>query len=348
MKKLLLFFALLVASLEANKVIYLSYEDVPNRVIKGEIFTVTLKSLSTFGDSFDIHYTFSTAQGVKLLTPVPKRMKKGKYNLDTFYFLSTANKARLPNIEASLIGAPDASTTILSGTIIPVITLNPPKNFSNIIAKDFKLLEYKTTSYDNEHNIIIFIATAKNANIKALRFKDLYKQGIESLSESYDESKITYFLVVDKSVEHFTFSYFNTQKNNFVLVSIPVIVIEDSVVTQSDLKPKDQSHEQLKLLVAGGLALLAFLFALMRKKFRYIIFALFPLGYMVYISFPEKMVCINAGAQIRLLPVTNGTIFETTSEVLYLQKEGTSRDFTKIKLQNEKIGWVNNEDLCQN
>jgi hypothetical protein len=345
-KKLFFLLLFFLSSLQANKVIYLSYEDLPERVIKGEIFTITLKSLSTLQDSYDIHYKFSSAQGVKLLSPIPKRSKKGKYNFDTFHFLSTAKSARLPNIEASLVGASDASSTMLSGKVIPVIALNPSKNFSNIIAKSFKLLEFKTTSYDNEHNIIIFIATAENSNIKALHFKDIYKQGIESITESYETSRITYFVVVDKSVENFTFSYFNTQKNSFSMLNIPVIVMEDSVVTQSDLKPTDQSHERLKLLLAGGISIVLFIFALIRKKFRHIFLALFPLGYMGYLMFPDKIVCVNAGAQIRLLPVSNGTIFETTSDVLHLQKEGSTNNFIKVKLQNEKIGWVKNEDIC--
>jgi len=344
--KLLLLFLLFFSSLSANKVIYLSYEEVPNRIIKGAVFSITIKSLSTLKDSYNIHYSFTSAQGLKILNPIPERKRQGKYYLDTFHFLSTGTTARLPNIEASLIGAPGASSTVLSGKVLNVISLNPPKNFSNIVAKRFELVEYKTTSYDNEHNIIIFVATALNANIKSMQFKDVYKQGVESLSESHNKSRITYFVVIDKSAENFTFSYFNTHTNNFLLVNIPIIVVEDSVVTQSDLKPKDQSHEAIKIIAAGVVALLTFIYALARRRYAYLLLMLAPLGYMGYIAFPDKIVCINEGAKIRLLPVANGTIFETTTEVLHLQKEGTSLNFTKVKLQNDKIGWVNNEDLC--
>lgn len=344
--KHLLFALLFFSSLYANKVIYLTYEKVPNRVIKGEIFPVTIKALSTLKESQDIHYNFTRGYGLKLLNTAPLREKRGKYFYDTFNFLTINKNARLPDIEASLVGFSQEGTTSLGGKALNVIALNPPKNFSNIVAKRFELVEYKTTSYDNEHNIIIFVATALNTNIRAMRFSNVYKQGAESVTESFSTPRVTYFVVVDKAVENFTFTYFNTEKNKFSLVNIPIVVLEDSVVTQSDLKPKDQSHETIKIIAAAALTLMIFLFALARKRYTYFILMIAPLAYIGYIAFPDKVVCINSGAKIQLLPVANGTIFETTTQVLRLQKEGASLNFTKVKLQNDKIGWVKNEDLC--
>jgi hypothetical protein len=344
--KLLLFSLLLLSSLFANKVIYLSYEKVPSRIIKGEIFPITIKALSTVREFSDIKYDFSNSTGLALLNPTPIRETRGKYFYETFNFLSTGNIAKLPDIEASLVASKEYDTTTLKGEKLNIISLNPRKNFSNIIANNFELVNYKTTSYDKEHNIIIFVASASNSNIKAMRFQNVYKQGSESMTESYRDSRITYFVVVDKKLENFSFSYFNLEKNNFSLVNIPIIVVEDSVTTQSDLKPKDQSKERLKITIAGGIAIFTFIFILIRKKYIYLFFMLIPVSYMAYIAIPDRIVCIKEGTEIRLLPVENGTIFETTSEVLHLHKEGSALNFTKVKLQNEKIGWIKNEDIC--
>jgi len=344
--KLLLFTLLFFSSLSANKVIYLNYEKVPNRVIKGEVFPITIKALSTLRESENIHYNFIKGYGVKLLNRTPHREKNGKYFYDTFHFLSTNTNARLPEIEAYIADFPEEPRTSLPSKALNVIELNPPKNFCNIVAKKFELVDYKTTSYDKEHNIIIFVATALNTNIRALRFNDVFKQGAESVIESIDAPRVTYFVVIDKTIENFTFTYFNTDKNKFSLVNIPIIVLDDSVVTQSDLKPKDQSHETIKIIAAGTLAILLFLYSLARRRYLYLLFLIAPLAYIAYIIFPDKIVCIREGAKIQLLPVSNGTIFETTKQVLHLQKEGSSVNFTKVKLQNEKIGWVKNEDLC--
>lgn len=346
MIKFLLLSIFLLSSLYANKVIYLSYEDVPQRVVKGEIFPITLKTLSTVKDFEDIDYKFSKLSGLKMLTTTPDRKQKGKYFYDTFYLLSTQSWAKLPDVNATLISQADYNSTFITGQKLNIITLNPKKNFSKIIANSFELVEYKTTSYDKQHNIIVFVATANNCDISSMNFKNVYKQGSESMTESFIDSKITYFLVIDKNIENFSFSYFNLLKNRFDVITIPIVVDEDSVTTQSDLKPKDQSKERLKMSIAAGVALMAFIFILWRRKYVYLIFLIIPLAYIAYLAIPDQEICIKGGTQIRLLPVENGTIFETTASKQTLLKEGSVKNFVKIKLKNERIGWVKNEDIC--
>jgi hypothetical protein len=330
------------------KVLYLNYKEIPSRVLKGEIFPITIKALSTVENTTDITYEFSNYYGLESLGTIPYRDSDDKYYYDTFYFLTTKSDAKLPDITATIRTydeTPYKATTI-KGSKLNVITLNPKKNFSNIIADNFELVEYKTTIYDNKHNIIVFIATAKNCDIKALHFNNVFKQGVESISEDYFESRITYYIVINKEIENFSFSYFNLKQNKYSLINIPIIVNDDSVTTQSDLKPKDQSRERLKMYIAATVALIGFIFILWRKKYIYLVFILIPLAYIVYIGMPSKELCIKSGSKIHLLPVHNGTIFETTNKTIYLQKEGAVKNFVKVKLQNDKIGWVKNEDIC--
>ena len=161
--KLLLLSLLFISSLLANKVIYLSYDEVPQRVVKGEIFPVTIKALSTVRDFQNIEYTFSNYDGLEVLNTIPYREEKGKYYYETFYFSTTGSQAKLPDIEATLITADDYSsldenltevidiveyddaptyhaTTVLIGPKLNVVTLNPKKNFSNIIANSFEIV----------------------------------------------------------------------------------------------------------------------------------------------------------------------------------------------------------------
>ena len=334
-------------SLLGDQVVYLSYDKVPQRVIKGEIFSVTIKSISTLSNDSNVSYSFSNDSGVQILNFLPQREIRGKYNYDTFNFLTTKSKARLPDIEASLIDKEEEfNSTTLLGLKLNVITLNPKTNFSNIIADSFELLEYKTTSYDNLYNIVVFVAQAKKCDLNAMSFSNVKKQGVESVTESYDESRITYYVVINKELEKFSFSYFDLTKNNFSLIDIPIVVIDDSVVTQSDLKPKDQSRERLKIEIAAVVAFVGFFFILWRKKYVYLALIFIPLGYILYNSIPEKNVCVKQGSELRLLPVSNGTILETTEIRYLLPKEGSLDGFIKVKLKNEKIGWVKNEDIC--
>jgi len=344
--KLLFFTLILALPLFADKVLYLSYDKVPQRVIKGEIFPVTFKALSTVHDFDDIEYDFFNHNGLKILDETPSREQKGKFFYDTFHMLVTDSKAKLPDVNASLIAAQEYNSTIIKGSKLNVITLNPKKNFSNVIANSFELQEYKTTSYDNQHNIVIFVATAQNANIEAMHFHNVYKQGLESTSGNYDDVKVTYYVVIDKQLEYFTFSYFNLLSNHYELIHIPIIVDDDSVTTQSDLKPRDQSHDTIKMYIALAISLIGFVLILIRQKYIYLLFILIPLGYTLYLGIPQKEVCIKKGSNIYLLPVSNGTVFETTTTEYHLPKEGSVTNFTKVKLQNDKIGWVKNEDTC--
>ncbi|MEA2092312.1 MAG: hypothetical protein U9O83_08110, partial [Campylobacterota bacterium] len=304
--------------------------------------------LSTVKDFTDITYELSNQKGLRLLNDFPYRDEDSKYYYDTFYFLTTSSSAVIPDFTATLHDYNENiyKKTTLLGKKLNIVTLNPKKNFSNIIADSFELVEYKTTTYDHQHNIVIFEATARNCDISAFKLQNVFKQGIESITESHFDSKIVCYAIINKEIENFSFSYFNLEKNRFLLINIPIIVSDDSVTTQSDLKPKDQSRERLKMSIAGAIALIAFIFILWRQKYIYLVFIIIPLAYISYIAIPSKEVCIKAGAEIYLLPVHNGTIFEKTSSTYYLQKEGSVKDFVKVKLKNEKIGWVKNEDLC--
>ena len=346
MIKLFLLLSIISTFLYANKVIYFNYNDVPERVVKGEIFPITLKTISTIDNFKDIQYSFKNYTGIKILSTSPERKKKGKYFYDTFYFLSNKNSAKLPDIEASILSFNEYNSTTITGTKLNIVTLNPPKNFSNIVAKDFQLIDYKTTTYDNNHNIIILVASAYRSNISSMHFNNIYKQGIESILPSYNESKITYYLVIDKKIENFSFTYFNIDQNKYITLNLPIIVNDDSVSTQTDLKPKDQSKEKIKIVIATIITLLIAIFILLKKRYIYLVFVLIPLGYIIYISVPEKEICIKSGTNIYLLPVNNGTIFETTNFKLLLKKEGSVTNFVKVKLKNDKIGWVKNEDIC--
>lgn len=332
-----------------SKVLYLSFEEIPTRIVQGEIFSVKIKTLSTIKDVKDISYTLSNQEGIESLNySLPYREIDAKYYYDTFYFLAKSVHARLPDFTATLIDNDETlyQPSVLEGTKLKVITLNPKKNFSNIIADSFELLDFKTTDYDTKHNIVVFMAKAKKCDIESFHLNGVYKQGIESKTESIYESKITYYAVIDKDIQNFSFSYFDLTKNDFKLIEIPIIVEDDSVTTQTDLKPKDQSKEFLKISIAASVGVIGFIVIIFRKKYKYFFLLLLPFAYIVHIAAPQKDVCIKKESNIYLLPVFNGTIFETTQEEIYLQKEGEVKNFVKIKLKDEKIGWVRNEDIC--
>ena len=330
------------------KILYMHYDEVPQRVIKGEIFSVTIRVLSTESDFYELNYIFENSVGLKLLNELPFREERGKFYYDTFHFLAQSTGAILPDFKAYITSfdGTEYRPTILIGKKITVVALNPRKNFSNIVANGFALEEYKTTSYDSNHNIVVFVATAKHTIISSFHLNNVYKQRIESSTNDIEESKLTYFAVIQKEIENFQFSYFNLLSNKFEIINIPIVVNDDSVTTQTDLKPKDQSKEQLKMLGAIAVSLVMLMLIVWSRKYIYSLALIFPITYAMYTYTPAKEVCIRPNSNIYLLPVKNGTIFETTQGVTYLMEEGNIVGHTKVKLQNNKIGWVKHENLC--
>jgi len=345
--KLLLLTLLFVSSAFASKVLYVQYEEIPKRVIKGEIVPVTLKTLSTVKDFDTINYNFLNQQGIKVLDKTPQRERKGKFYYDTFRMLITKSHAYLPDVNVSLSPEKEEyDETFVKGEKLNVITLNPPKNFSNIIADDLILKDYKTTAYDTQHNIVVFVLEAKNANLRSTHFSDVDKQGIESITDDYTNPKLTYYVVIAKNIDFFKFSYFNLLQNRYKQLSIPIVVIDDSVTTQSDLKPRDQSHDRIKMYIAGGVTAFGLVLLLLRRKLLYLFLVLIPMAYIAYLNMPQQQVCIKEGSNIYLLPVRNSTIFETTQSRQEFTREGKVDKFVKVRLQNNKIGWVKDEDTC--
>ncbi|MDD5158303.1 hypothetical protein [Sulfurimonas sp.] len=333
-----------------EQAITLEYKKIPSRALKGEIIRVTVKALPLVDDFTNITYEITGSIGVKLLSKTPTREVEAKNHYDTFYFLVTDTNARLPDFEASLLSSGDKEykKTTLFGEELDVIALNPKKDFANIVADSFEISSYKTTSYDALHNIVVFIAAAQNCYISSFKLKDVFKQGVESITESNIDSKITYYAIIDKSIDNFSFSYFNLVQNKFVQIDIPIVVNDDSVTTQSDLQPIDHSHEQLKMSLATIVALIIFFVVIWKKKPKYLVLILIPIIYIALLAVPSKDVCIKKGSKVYLLPINNGTIFETTDEEYNLSKEGQTKNWTKIQLNNKKIGWVKDEDICKN
>ena len=331
------------------KLLYQSYYELPKKLFKGQVFTLTIKALSAKEDYESLSYEFSNAIGLELLETEPVRKKDGPYLYDTFYFHVKGHRVRTPDISTSLIFkdySGDLEET-LKGVSIETVSLNPEKDFSSILANEFKILDYKTSQYDNQHNIVVFSAEAKMANLKDFSLNIATKQGIDAYEQNLSYSSATYYAVVSKQLNELKFSYFDLNTRHFKDVIIPVIVENDRVSTQTDLAPTQNTHAFKKIILAGIVSVLGLgLFILRRKKFYLLIFII-PLFFIAKLSVPIKHVCISQDSNIYLLPMNNGTIFEQVPYRFTTEALGEAQGFTKIRMQNSQIGWAKDEDLCK-
>ena len=327
--------------------VVLSHAKIPSRLYVGEIFPLTLKLTPTDIASGNIEYTLQGEEGISIFSQTPARSIKSDGVYDTFYFLVTSSSVRLPDISATTSSNGAVSNTLM-GSTLGTTPLNAPASYANVLADSFKVTGYKTTAYDQESNIVVFSVKATRCNIASFNLVKATKQGFESKAPNVSESSMTYYAIIPNSEQTLEFSIFNLKKNRYESISIPIVVDDDTVSTQSDLSPTDSQHTELKV---GAAAIIAVVFIALFywRRSKWLLYAsVLPLFYVVYALLPNSNVCVKKDSPVYLLPIKNGTIFEMTMEEESLEAENVVGEFTKIHLTNNTVGWVHEKDLCSN
>ena len=325
----------------------LQFDNLPSHSYIGEIIAVSVKLTPVDIASGNIEYTLQNEEGVRIFSDTPRRSVKEDAVYDTFYFLVQSAAIRLPDITATLSATGKSSET-LTGTSMSATPLNPPSTFAKVLADKFEIVNYKTTPYNNESNVVIFTVKASRCNISDFSIPNAIKQGFESKLPNVGESQMTYYAIIPNSEQNLNFSYFNLSKQRYESLVIPIIVDDDTVSTQSDLSPTDSQHTELKVGAAGVVSVILFGLFYWRRQKGYLYTSVVPMFYIVYALLPNQNICVKKDASIYLLPINNGTIFETTMQEEHLEAEKEVGDFTKIHLTNDKVGWVNKRDICSN
>ncbi len=327
--------------------VVLEHSNTPSHLYIGEIFPLTLKLTPTDIASGNIEYTLQGEEGIRIFSQTPVRSVKGDAVYDTFYFLVQADAIRLPDITATATST-GALSNVLTGLAINASTLNPPSTYANVLADSFKVIDYKTTAYNQESNIVVFTVKATRCNIATFSLVNAIKQGFESKFPNVAESTMTYYAIIPNNEQTLDFTIFNLKKNRYESISIPIVVDDDAVSTQSDLSPTDARHTELKVGAAAIFGVICISLFYWRRSKWYLYASILPLFYVIFALLPNQSVCVKKSAPVYLLPIKHGTIFETTPDEEKLEVENTVGEFTKVHLSNNKVGWVHERDLCSN
>lgn len=332
---------------ESNTPLVLSHTKTPQNLYIGEIFPLTIKLTPVDIASGDIEYTLQGEEGLQIFSQTPSRTVKEDGVYDTFYFLVQSSSVRLPDINAVITATAQTSETLI-GTHLNTSTLNPPSTYANVLADSFKVVAYKTTAYNQESNIVVFTVKATRCNIATFSLKNAIKQGFESKKPNVNESTMTYYAVIPNGEQALEFTIFNLRKNRYESISIPIVVDDDTVSTQTDISPTDSRHTELKV---GASAIFATIFIALfywRRSKWYLYLSVLPLFYVIFALLPNSNVCVKNNSPIYLLPIKNGTIFEMTTQEEKLEVENHVGEFTKVRIKDNTLGWVHESDICSN
>ena len=342
----------LCINLFASKNLYLSYNKIPTNVYKNQKFEVIVKALITT-DTFDeLSTSFSNSSNITILNPKnPWRKVSNDTYENNYYFKVKQGNFKFPDINVKLLGG--GSEIDISQLQAPTIKYSDvgkgDERFSGVIADDFFLKAYKTKQYNNNEALTIIDVDAINANLEDFKLKDIEEQGISSIKEMSEKQNLVYYFVTPIYKKKLVITYYNTKTKSLKDVTIPILLQNELVSTQTDLNPNDSSFEKYKK-VASVLLFMAFLglFIWKRKRIFLIISIIFLIFSIIYFL-PNSTGIVKKGSFVYILPTKNSTIFfklENEQKVEILDKKN---GFIKVLgRDSDFIGWIKEDSLGTN
>ena len=336
-------------NLFAAKNLYLSYKKIPDQVYKNQKIEVVVKRLITTNDFDSLSTTFSNSSNVTILNSNSswRKISNDTYE-NSYYFKLKGANFRLPNISVKLLS---------SGSIIDESSLSTPTirysdvgtgdtRFSGAIADKFILKAYKTKQYNNKEALTIIDIDALNSNLEDFKLQGITEQGISNIKDEGNKQNLVYYFVTPIYEKKVVFTYYNLATKSFKDVTIPLILQNELVSTQTDLNPNDSNFEKYKkIFVIIVFVLFLILYIIKRNRILLILTIISFITAIMY-NLPNSKGVVKKDSYVYILPTKNSTIFfkvENNQNVEILQRKN---GFIKV-LGNDSnfIGWIKEESF---
>lgn len=339
-------------NLSAAKNLYISYKEVPKQVYKNQKFEVVIKALITTKNFDYLSTSFSKSKNIKVINPNNswKKISDDIYE-NRFIFKASDKKFVLPQFSVKLIkNKKIIEVSNLSATAIAYSDIaNGDKRFSNVIAKDLKLKAYKTKQYNNKESLTIIDIDAQNSNLEDFKLQGIEEQGTSNLKNNESNQNLIYYFVMPVHKKKVVFTYYNTTTKSFNTITIPLILQNELVSTQTDLNPNDSSFEKYKkIAVVVLLVFFVLLFIWKRNKIYLVISIILFIISVIYLM-PNRTGLVKEGTFIYILPTKNSTIFFKLEKSQKVEVLNSKSEFIKVMgIDNKFIGWIKEENLGTN
>ena len=336
-----------------SKNLYLSYEKVPDEIFKNQQFEITLKAIITtpLWDRIDSKIHIDENSGFALYDKSPG----WKWTEDNTYYNKyylKANKAvdTLPRITISIFNedfelleeADSPEQKIVYKDIIG------DENYSNVIASSLKVVSQNTKQYNNMTLMSVIELEGTKSNLEDFYLKEYEQQGKQSYTNVAEKQKLIYFIMIPTYKDKIDFTYYNFVNKRYENISVPIVLEQDLISTQTDLNPSNSSviiYKQIAILV--GILVLLFIYYFKRKKLFLFVIAILVLVF-AYTFIPNKTATLKGRSNIYILPTKNSTLFDKTKRRMKVEVLNTKKEYVKIILPNKTIGWVKKNDIIKN
>jgi len=316
-----------------------TYSYMPKKVYENQLFPVTVVGIN---ETQTPTLTYDRSSPIQALFATPLQVKNGNDTFYTFYFKAGKTDIRLPLL---FISSPSQETS-LTKQHIPLAILKEQKDFSGVLAANMKIKNHQVSNFDEHNHIVNFSIEAYEANIEDMTLPNLSDFGVENIKR--DNAKVTaeFYAVLPRTQKHLTFSYFNTIKQRYLPIELSVEVINASVTTQSDLNPKVDAFKRLKRYALMAFSIFFIIMFIWKRDFLYLVLGVVSIITLLTFYIPHKKICVKQGAPLYILPTetsTIGTNIVNKLDTMILTEHG---EYTKIEYKKGIIGWIKDEDIC--
>jgi len=319
------------------------YSYVPKKVYENQIFPLTVIDTERIKDD-NPKFQFDTMSPVQPIFDKPLVIHNGHDSFYTFYFKAGKIDITIPRL---FIVSPSVDTS-LEPQNIHLAHLKPRKDFCGVYAADMEIKNSQVSNYDEKNHLLTLSIEANEANLEDMHLNGVEESGVEDLKRKFAKVKAEFYVVLPVAQKNIKFTYFNTIKNQYVFLEASAELADDTVVTQSDLNPKEDSFEKLKKYTFMFLVGFFFFMFLVKRDFFFLVLGVISLITLLTFYIPHKRICVKQGAPIYLLPTYTSTIGTKADEDFETPLLGERGEFRKIEYKHGIIGWIKNEDLCKN
>ncbi|MDQ7084606.1 MAG: hypothetical protein Q9M36_06605 [Sulfurovum sp.] len=270
-------------------------------------------------------------------------VRNGNDSFYTFYFKAENNNIRIPQLHI----VSSFSKQVLKPQEIKIQALKKRKDFCGVLAADIKIKNSQVSNYDGNNSMVTLSIDAFEANIEDIVFPNVVEYGIDSLSRKFAKVSTEFYIVVDSSSKELKFTYFNTIKKQYVFITIPTILKDTSVTTQSDLNPKEDNFMKLKKYMMMILSVFFTIMFLLKRDFFYLIFSAISIITFLTLFIPHKEICVSQGSPLYLLPTQSSSISTYVDKTFQTSLLAEREPYTKIEYKKGIIGWIKNENICK-
>ncbi len=318
------------------------YSYMPKKVYENQVFPVTVICVSECTKEIP-EFIFDEISNVQPLNDVPSVIYNGNDSFYTFYFKAGQIDVRIPR----LFIINNGNEFTLPAQNVSLGNLKLRDDFCGVLAADMKIANSQVSNYDEKNNLVTFSVEAMEANLEDMYLNNVLESGIEHIKRDKSRVMAEFYFVVPDTQKKIKFTYFNTIKNQYVYLNAPIEFVTNTVVSQTDLNPTEDSFELLKKYSLMSLTGFFFLMFLFKRDFFYLVLGVISLITLLTLYIPHKKVCIKQGSPLFILPTSTSTMSTKVNKEFDSILLGEHGEYKKVEYENGIIGWIKDEDICK-